>query len=37
MRELAAAKPGPYFVFNLLSHEVQASIDTTPRAKSDVA
>jgi hypothetical protein len=37
MRAIAAEKPGPYFVFSVRDHEVLASIDTTPKAESDVA
>jgi hypothetical protein len=38
MKTIAAKEPGPYFVFDTRSHEVLASIDTTPKAKaSDVA
>jgi hypothetical protein len=37
MKAIAAQKPGPYFVFNAQCHEVLASIDTTPKSKSQVA
>jgi hypothetical protein len=37
MRALAAKTPGPYFVFSIRSHQVLASIDTTPKAHSGVA
>ncbi|HJZ63136.1 MAG TPA: hypothetical protein VKD70_02380 [Candidatus Acidoferrum sp.] len=33
MYELAKEKPGPYFVFHMVSHQVLAVIDTTPKAK----
>ena len=33
MHELAKEKPGPYFVFHMVSHQILAVVDTTPRAK----
>jgi len=33
MYELAKEKPGRYFVFHMVSHQVLAAVDTTPRAK----
>ena len=33
MRELAKEKPGPYFIFHMVSHQVLGVIDTTPKAK----
>ena len=29
IKELAAATPGPYFVFDMVTHKVLAKIDTT--------
>jgi hypothetical protein len=37
MKEIAAEKPGPYFVFDAKSHQVLATINTTPKSKSEVA
>ena len=35
MKALAASKPGSYFVFHALAHQTLASIDTTPKPKSE--
>ena len=34
MHALAKEKPGPYFVFHVISHQVLGSVDTTPRGES---
>jgi hypothetical protein len=37
MKALAARKPGPYFVFHALSHQVLGAVDTSRKSSSEVA